>query len=171
VVSLFSLLAPAEGALAQTHSVEAWGGLTEDLKPNPFSGMTARNSASTFGANILFGRESARTWGASASWSRFSPELHHIDLLAVLRLVRSGRIYVDVHGGLSRASWSFPTGQASQDETSIDWLLGPVVGLVLPLGDRIALDLAGVTQFRWSPEYNDYLRLGARVGLAVMSGG
>ena len=152
-----------------------WLGGTLDVKPSfPYGfgegGGAESNSAITLGGTVLFGSPAGTPKGFLLSWSRFSDDafndLRHVDVLGVLRWVRAGPAYVDLQAGLSRASWQF----AGQKETSVDWLLGPVVGLNIPFGDRNALDLAGVTQFRWSPDGNDYLRLGARVGLAFASG-
>ncbi len=161
-------------ARGQERSIVPWLGGTLDVKPGspfgPFDSSTESNSAITLGGTVLFGSPAGTPKGFLLSWSRFSDDafndLRHIDVLGVLRWVRAGPVYVDLQAGLSRASWQF----AGQKETAVDWLLGPVVGLNIPFSDRIALDLAGVTQFRWSPSGNDYLRLGARVGLAFASG-
>jgi hypothetical protein len=169
IVVLAVALLPASVA-AQHLSVTPWIGPTEDLKPNPFAGTTERNSGWTVGANALWRRASGRTLGASVGWSRFSDTLHHLDLLAVLRLAETSLVVVDLHGGISRAMWDHSALGGPSDGTSLDFLVGPVLGVLIPLSNRITLHPAGLAQFRWSPDYNDYLRLGARLGLAVSFG-
>jgi hypothetical protein len=167
ILMSISPLVVAENTEAQVRSVEAWAGLTEDLKPNPFADTTERNSGTTLGATLLLGAPTGRVWGATASWSRFSDELHHVDLLVDFRWLASERLHLDLEGGLSVAHWSGTAFPGQADRTSIDGLIGPLVGVVVPLGERLAIGVAGVAQFRWSPDYNDYLRLGARLGLIV----
>jgi hypothetical protein len=82
-------------------------------------------------------------------------------------LLHAEPFFLDIQGGLSRESLTFTTLQGPIERTSIDWLFGPVAGAAIPLNDRLAIELAGVTQFRWSPQNNDYLRLGARLGFLV----
>ena len=164
-------LVEAEECRAQTISALAWAGLTEDLKPNPFSDVgTERNSGITIGATILFTSAARRRKGVSASWTRFDDDLdlRHLDVLGVLGLTRGTLLYLDLVGGISWARFNSLRVGIDQ-ETSLDLLLGPVLGVSLPLVEAAALDLSVVSQFRWSPDRTDYLRVGARVGLGVVA--
>ena len=72
IITVTAVLGSAYEVRGQEHSIGVWAGVTQDLKPNPFSGTVEQNSAVTIGAIVLFGSRTRRPMGISASWSRFS---------------------------------------------------------------------------------------------------
>lgn len=161
VLAVFIVLLPPRKASGQTPRVAAWVGLTSDVKPGLGSSSTS-HSGPSFGVGVVQG-----SYSAHVVYTDFSDadDRWTIDLLLGYRWPLARAVYVDAQLGPSFLRRTIETGSGEREQSSTDWLLGPVLGISSSAGGSAELELAVPVQFRWSPDFNDFLRLGIRVGV------
>jgi len=162
-----------EVAVASLFPVEAATTLALDLvvygQPyytDPEDLRVRRYAPTRVGVSAVWPRSGRYDLGGSVGWSRSTgmagAGFSRLELLALVR-AWMGAAYMDADIGISRTSWH---GPRTDGDGRLHAVIGPTLGIVIPVTGRFGIDLGAGASYRWSRRGRDYVGLTGRAGLA-----